>query len=437
MTIQMNLPMSEEQLLPSESQNVEVVPLLYIVSEYNDGSIEKPEHQREIVWSELQKEQWIKRLKSDIQPVGVIVTYQIKGSPKRIFLNDGWQRLSTTAAYLSNPERFGDSLSDARILLKSRKIPVQHRVYSSQDEALQDFQYLNMGTSLTCYEFYRGILTYMPGYKIHWENFFKELHEFILPIGRSILASKSINLLENADRKIRHKGYRDDYALFLRFMSKENGNLDYERVGQATPSLKEMQDQTVIEWQLRNALQDISPTEALDLLRALKKKTAHETKHIGNVVPEILEKNATITITLYRWLLHVSIWKTFHNIQTPEWDKFLRKILYYSGGGTTLVHPDDPRQKTVIASGKVSDLTRICLYIGSQMYTGKKIRKNGSKPYPGEGIDRSHKVPFSSHGDGETFLEPSGLNRSRGAKPVEDDDLEYDYIDQEEVNFDD
>lgn len=389
----------------------------FLVYQYRSGDIEKPPHQREIVWSEEHKKNWIARLNGEVPPTGVIVTYQTKENPRKTYLNDGWQRLSTCIDYLDNPEKYGHTEEHAKHILSKAVLPVQHRVYPTQDAAVEDFQNLNGGTLLTPYEFYHGILTCMHSYDLTWLPFLTELNRTVLSIGRSILSSGSISAAMRTARNTRHKWFRDDYALFLRFVSRSSAMTSYEDVSIGTPTPNRS---NLVEHKLRRWLESAGKDKAEQEFAKFSKTVARETRIIEKALREAIEENGSIVMGMYRWLLHFSIWKRHSQMPNSDWMVFIMGILKCSGGGTSIQDLSDPRIKSNIRLGRIGRRLEICRIIG---FDPEKLRprprKYNKTPLPGEGIDRSHKEPFSTHGDGEVILEPASINRARGARSIE------------------
>lgn len=389
-----------------------------IVDCYQRKTILKPPHQRDRVWDEDKKSAWVERLRSGKRPVGVIVTYQINdGHQNPTNLNDGYQRVSATLEYLENPEKYGDSPEDAERIVRSCIMPWQHRHYHDDDEALYDFQALNLGTALTAFEFYKGILTYMPGYS-QWEPIISELHG-VVPQNEPRVAMARYAV----SREEQHKRWRADFAMFHRFIDGSNTIMDYT-VTEQRPRQNPEARQQIVEWQLRETLKAMPIADGRDKLSGLQRLVDRETALMESIWYGNLGKNHAIGMspTLYRWILDVSVWKRNAGINQADWEDFVRRILDVSDGHSQLVcMKDDGRvdRKYTLNLARLTSLKGVCEVIGSNLYSLRPERRTKKIKNLRSGYDESHVLPFSTNGNGETFPEPASRNRSRGARPVE------------------
>jgi hypothetical protein len=197
--------------------NSDTIRNLYdIVDQFRRGLLQKPPHQRAFIWPEDKRRDWVDRIRDSRKPVGVIVTYQVASdghSPK--LLNDGVQRISATLEYLQNPDKYGDDAETAEAYVRTAIMPVQHRVYDHHEDALVDFQQLNLGTHLTALEFCQGILTYMPRHH-QWAPILEEISEIV-----SFNSNRIVFERYKQNRARKHRNIRHDLALFHRFASNE------------------------------------------------------------------------------------------------------------------------------------------------------------------------------------------------------------------------
>lgn len=395
-----------------------VTSLFEIVSQYKRGLILKPLHQRSRVWSDEKDHDWVNRLRSDRKIVGCLLTYQlIDGRPSPVFLNDGLQRTLATLRYLEESHLFGDDHDTAEAYCRKCMMPVQHRHYESHDDALIDFQLVNLGTHLTPYEFNNGILAYMGGDGPFWQGFFQQLHDLLSNTSSRITASRY-----TVTRPTQHKYYRHDYGLLYRLLSDDKDVSSYN-VSAASVDIGETRNRKCIEWLLRLKLEELGPNKTQAEFKKFEQLIERETALIEELWYKQLGKEigTGISDTLYRWLLDCAIWKRNNRIPHAKWEQFARKLLTISDGRSQVITigPDQNAQSYTLSLSALHYLKGICEMIDSDFYSGRtqrRSRRKSSSIRPG--FDDSHYLPFSSAGEGPTFGEPGGRNRARGAQPV-------------------
>lgn len=394
--------------------------LYEVVDNYRRNLWIKPEHQRDFVWGDEKVKAWIDRLALAVQerprkPVGVIVTYQLNdGNPSPTFINDGSQRIRATLQVLQEPATFGYDIEKAEAIIRAIRIPVQHRWYADQDAALEDFQLLNMGTSLTPREMCKGILANHPQYRLGWEPLFEQLHSTMRTIGGGLVQESGDN------RRQKHKFERHDFSLIVRWLSLEV-LVDYRSVAAMELRKQQIDNNEVIEADLRRVcdgykMEDLRREIGL-LVGHIQRQTALYREVWEQVRPEL---GKAISPTLFRWLMDISIWVRKAQIPTGEWELFVRALLNHTQGTSVVQDPNDMRNRVTLALGSVGKLKSVCAIIGSPLYAGKQHRRT-RKVAALPGFDQSHVQPFATHGDGPTVLESAARNRARGAKPIDGD----------------
>jgi hypothetical protein len=399
----------------------EMVSLFELVADFKDGEIRKPSHQRDKVWDQDKKDDWIERIKSKKlgAPIGVIVTYQLdNGKPSPVWLNDGYQRISATLEYLADPARYYDSKNVAIKIIKATRIPKQHRHYKNHDDALKDFQNINKGTSLTPYEYYHGILAYMSNHDEIWGDFITSIHKSIQKYEQSFVKTRGGR---RTTRETQHVYFRDNYALFYRLATDEKRLSNYT-VGER--KIKRQDQNSIIEYKLRSFLEKTNPDNAQKILNKLNILIKNETSLIRDVWVNKLKEdiNTSPNNSLYRWLLHCAVWKKNNSIPNHIWEDFLEKTLYYSDGTTSFPQVIDGKKTTrgtAASTGSLAYLRKIAAIVESDIleyYDNPPRRKKPKKNLPG--TDESHQMPFVYHGEGETIPEPASRNRARGKNPI-------------------
>lgn len=392
--------------------------LFDVVMEYDRGLLVKPDHQRDFVWEGPKVKAWIDRIALATtdrarKPVGAIVTYQIDdGFPSPRFVNDGSQRIRATLAVLHSPSEFGYDRDQVEAILRATTIPVQHRLYKNQDDALEDFQLLNMGTSLTPREMCKGILSNHPSYKPSWQPLLTNIH-----MAMSNLPGGLIQKLDMNNRRQQHKFERHDFSLVVRWFG--DGSLTDSRNVSSSELRKDQIDaKQVIETELRQTLQG---RNSEDLRREIAMIVGHIERQVAlyRVLWDELRPDLgrALSPTLFRWLVDISIWARINNIAATEWEVFVRMLLSHTKGTSIVQAPDDIRTRVTLALGSVGKLKSVCRIIGSDLYVGKAARKKTRVPIL-PGFDESHINPFITNGNGPTIPEPASRNRSRGAKGI-------------------
>lgn len=398
-------------------QTDEVISLYEMANRYRRDTWLKPLHQREVVWDKNKRKDWINRIKRGPRPSGTIVTYQIidNGTISPIYINDGFQRINATVEYLETPSVYGDSIELAEQYIQAFSYLHQHRHYPNHDVAMEEFQGLNLGTALTPYEFCKGIIEYMPS-SIAWNSKISELHDLI-PLNQSGIVSGRTAL----NREEQHKYYRHDYSLFHRYIQGSEELADYS-ITESRVKREDVINKKVIEWKLRILLEDKTPDQGEELLTSLKRLIERETALVKDIWFNKLdmEFGFGISKTLYRWIIDCAIWKKHKQIPQSEWEEFLILLLRVSRGKSQIseIEGAELNRKYTLNLGKLSSLKGICEIIGSDLYKYKKEKRQPVLINLQPGYDESHYDEFKNNGNGETFPEPAGRNRARGAKPV-------------------
>ena len=395
-------------------------PLYDVVMEFERKMLLKPAHQREFVWERTKVQAWIDRLAIATQdwarkPVGAIVTYQINdGKPSPRFINDGSQRIMATARVLQDPASYGYTYEQVEEILRAISIPVQHRWYKNEDDALVDFQLLNMGTSLTPREMCKGILTNHPAYHDVWARLFQRVHETMQSLPGGLIRNS-----RNGNRELSHRFQRHDLSLIVRWFA--DGTLtDHRGVSSSKLRKEQLDAKQTVENQLRDMCSKQSSEELRREIDLLVGHIEREVALYRVVWDEVRQSNlgAALSATVFRWLLDISIWARKNRISRTDWETFVRDLLAFTQGTAVVQDKNNTRTRATLALGSVGKLKTVCRIINSDLYVGKAPRKRGQKPVL-PGFDESHVDPFVTHGNGPTVIEPASRNRARGAHSIE------------------
>lgn len=384
-----------------------------VVNDLRNGMLHVPFHQREFVWTIEKQIGWLERLGSDVWPVGVVVTYQVSsGSDRKVYINDGNQRLGTLLRAVLNPELFGLTLDFLEVLLRGVQMPVQHRIYESHLQAFEDYQGLNWGTPMTPYQFHKGVLTTLADYEVVWEPLITMLHGVMAAVESSIVSER-----RSRNSKQVSSIARDDLATFFRFVT---GTVVRDDLHLASIGKRKV---PVFEWALRKRLEELGPVKTRQEIERYEKAIEQETALVRHCWHTVLGKpNETgINLVTYRWLMCAAVWRRNAGVPVAMWKEFVVGALRESAGRGRFDRLDDNGVAQIVAWLSYNDLTRleeVCKFVGSGMTSPMKSRRPRRDVTTRPGNDDSHRLPFSVYGHGETFPEPASLNRARGAQPV-------------------
>jgi hypothetical protein len=354
----------------------------------------------------------------DQNSVGVLLTYQLSlGSDRRVWIADGRQRTEATKRYINNPQYYGSGMTSDQIKEKIENflITVQHRHYETHDKAMVAFQNLNKGTLLTPYEFYRGELCKSELGQIAHSKIPLSVDRF----------EKSVVTARNPTRDQEHINNRDSYSLFLQYHSRHRG-LTFWPV--ATRKVKS-QDGKIVETELHKWLEKNSSLSQIEKqIRKFEGFIASQHQLIMSIRDDVGIGGKSMSRTLYRWLLHLGIWRRNTNKVTVEAQIDLVNRIFNAqkpfkniSSRFSLSDENDEIHQISIQVSALNEIRRLSRLLGGIFFQQMDTKRN-SQGVVDYGLDQSHLLPFSSHGDGPTFPEPASKNRARGANPVSDDD---------------
>lgn len=403
--------MRDIRLSPEE----DTVRSLYdIVMEFRDGTLQLPEHQREMKWDLSKRREWIARLRSSIRPIGVIATYELdNGKASPVYVNDGSHRIRVCVEYLSSPSVYNDTEEAARDVLKKTRITIQHRHYKTSQEAYRDFQLINLGTTLNAYEFNKGILATMPDYKTLWGPIFDAI----------ILATeRNRNRVCNSGASNRPKTVdtykRDSLASFYRFVS----GLEIASNIQITamPKPQDVNQKRSFEWDLRGLLESSDIEDIRKEVQRFEKMVIDETALIEKIIYQDMgwSRGRGIFPTLYQWLISAAAWRRNVNVPLSDWYQFVSRLIELGSGKSSI----EGTPKMILSYQRLAEIGRVSRLTEVDLTRYKPGNK--SKGALKNGWHNSHEVPFVSNGDGPTVPEPGLLNMARGANPITKQEME-------------
>lgn len=400
------------ELTPLQNVGNHDVPLVYMADRLRKHTLLLPEFQRDYVWEQEGKDKargWIETVISQ-QAIGVIVTYQLLGlGDSPMFLADGLQRLTATNKFIDDPAIYGFSFGSeqARVYCEKFMITVQHRHYKNHVEAMRAFQKLNSGTKLLPGEFYKGELTLDE----IGTNLYLEIPRIVDTYENSMLERKWVARKKNRAYLLRTT--RGDLALFLQYIS----GTDKMKFWNTMTNMIIGKD--IVERQLSEFIQN-NNVDIDKLIKNFSEFTASHFAMLRQIMEDTNNKNKPMSITFSRYLFHLNVWRKNTRRSSDSYYRFVTALmkLYvdYDYFVSRIALPNtDPIELIGLKADDLSPLKRLCEYFDLQdFYNGKARPARPSTP----GYNVSHKQPFSIFGDGETFLEPAQINKSRGAQPA-------------------
>lgn len=387
--------------VPFERGNTEW-PILYLLQMRQKSQLIVPEFQRDRVWERSKQREWIESIVNH-QAIGVIVTYQIKGDGP-IFLADGLQRLLATEEFVRNPSGFGFDFGaeQAKQYCWAFPIPVQHRHYADHSEALKAFQDLNRGTVLTAAEFHKGdlVLSNSVG-----RNIYDKIPEIVHSLTRPYLGAR--NLSRQQSSKLR----RDCLGLFYQYVT-ESDNMVLWNVGTKQESGIKSIEAMLREYTSQRAFDEVERD-----ISSFERFLASEMAVIDKYLTDTNQKGKGFSPTALRNLLHTAVWRK--NARRPRclYDELLEAVFsiwkdHKSMTSRFALPGTDPVDTVTLQTDSLSQTKSMCRKLGLKLFeTDQRIDRPTAVGY-----DSSHIKPFSQFGEGPTFIEPSGINRARGAQ---------------------
>lgn len=409
------------------------VSLGQLVREYQDGILRAPDHQRDAyAWSADKQESFIRRIQQNIPAIGCFLTYQLKQNDMAIgdgaiYLNDGLQRLTAVLHYYSFPEQFGRTKNEVEKELGHYMVTRQHRHYKNHMEAMVDFQAINQGTVLDAYEFGLGHLAYANNWSTLWKSEFDNWHNEM---------AREFSKLAKIPKKQLRRGEKvkklHDYGLLIRFVDKDDGLTSFRDVTHTKPNPALFRNQQSVFQRLAKWINQTSSIEIRQSLKdTLNAATAdmaiiHDAYH-NTPFPNGTIKSASdlMPFSAALPLLEVGMYARVCGRKPIEFRDFAIKFMTAYNGKNYIAR--DGRY-THLRFNLLAQLREVCQIIGSDFYTGahpKKQQRPKQERQLMRGYDNSHIRPFITNGDGPTFPELASINRSRGAKPVENPPAEY------------
>lgn len=363
-------PTQQFKVLERDSDTA--MSILELVRQYDQGQVKSPPHQREFVWSAEKRKAWAETLigcasgRLNSPPIGLITTYQLVETGD-YFLNDGYQRLRATKEFLEKCGQYKLTLEQAEQVCKAYKVMVSHRQYEDHTEAMYWFQMLQLGTSLTSYDFCQGYLIYFDT-EVNWLPFLTDMHEFM----DGIMTEYANRLVPLTLGSI-HTGKRHNYALFLRWLNyNKSATPNHASIATKVLNMRDADNKRMVEQRLAGAFGELGENrmeKALEEWRAFKRFITAEAETIRKVYLEVRTQGKP-SYTMLRWLLSIAIWRRNNGLNTDGWETFVRLMFQNTDSANHIVvlHDDGSTTYKILGLDKSGELRSVCQMIGFPAY---------------------------------------------------------------------
>jgi hypothetical protein len=409
-------------------------PARILIEDLLNGNLVKPEHQRDYLWPDAKRKSYINDIfNMKRQPIGVICTYQVEldnggGSP--IYLNDGLQRLSTLQELKDVPTKYNRSPNEVDAILRTLKLTIQHRHYSSHTEAAKYFQGINSGTSCTPYDFYKESIVYSKNYRAIEKSLDELFTEFDKCDAR---LTKSFTREKDAWKK----GARDIYCLLHRVLVSNYSTsieaysyITNNQVSSTNANKEQIEHLLFKEFDSRRVDEIINAIkEVINITRsnvammeyAINKYNdrAKQYNSEGNLPTKKEIEYNTIEYSFWRWINMSMLCCKKNGLPVNKIIEILDEVLFLTGGrnrGKYRKNKDSDDVQLRMAPQNLSHFYSFMKFLNIDIAKEKRISTNSK--INKHSMDDSHKFNFAENGNGETFTEPASINRARGMKDV-------------------
>jgi hypothetical protein len=401
-----------------------------LISDYNNGRLLLPPHQREDCWPDLRKRSLLLTVSNDEFPPGCFEMYRLlleNGKKSALYLNDGAQRLFAALDILNNPDKYSLRLDDVQYLFENTSYPHTEKLHLSHQDALLRFQAVNNNLQLTNYQKIIGELIYCRGDENHayWQAFIDSLHKVIFDTSAPIVSKLYPNPKGSLYIRELHMQKRHDLSLFYRFLKKDKAPRDYKPGSDVILEKLRLKKPYYFEQKLITLLKPLTQAQVSEKFDKFARILQLETALFEQIWDDVREEKGTwLGGSCYRWLLDVMFWRRNNNCKVPVWEDFVRKFLAYGQGQTNLLFMRDGEPARMnVSVGRPKTAERVCWVVEADLMPrvkpSKPRRRKTTKGEKRPGWHNSHYEPQVTHGDGPTFPEAGISNMSRGAKPVE------------------
>jgi len=416
-----------------------------------------PAHQklRGSVWPRAKQARWWKTiLTNDVVP-GCIITYKLRNDPNQIlYINDGANRIVHS---LISFERYCKHHNiDFKDAIHRCSITEQSVIYEDQQEAIDHYVSLQMGTLATPFEVLTTrFITALQNYEIDWEPLFGknnplgadddddldtlDIDGFDLPTHEPNVMKEEkgalhrcveehLSALKCKPRKSReevHKTYRDNLAMFVRYVSKDDTRWS-PKVALAKLNPANVSNPETVENRAAELFNKLGNSEIrkqlkkfdsfLEEKKALFKQIWLSEKHPVEVPSD----------TAVRWWFSLCIWHRNCRYEPNSLVEFTTKWIHEYHGKTTMIYESKAGIKTntntqLSQLKSLSQVMQACNYTLEKFCTKRPDRKKGQNLE--SGFVNSHILAHSHDSDGKTIPENSYTNRYRGNRDMTEDEI--------------
>ena len=401
------------------------ISLYELQRKYKNKSHQVPEWQRGDVWGKSKQSEFEHTVREKSKQgkdilTGCVILYTTKENPTTTYISDGLQRTLNSGRIF---EKLASEVGEvsAEEILERVTVPVLNMVYENDSEAKDEFRRINQGTPLTAREEARTILTDLQNYEDWNKRIFIPLHESM----RTSINHFGIRVSKTKKKKDQHE--RDDYALFLRYLSDSDSEMTLRYSFDIKHIDNKNRRQSILEQKLVNKLESLGIDASEKQLVSFGKFIEQQGAFIKDIWTKIPKHDwnkeiQTITPTCFRWLLHLAIFRKNKSIPVQRFETFATKVLTRNHGSTNIQYADG--SYLVMALADLTPLGNIQIKLDfiidptlNSALARKKKKTNQLLP----GIHNAHVLPFSTNpqgDDGITVPIPATINMSMGAAPI-------------------
>lgn len=405
-------------------------PLYTFYERHLKNELLLPPHQklRGDVWPDGKKKKWYEDIQKNEMISGVIITYKLKDDPnQRMYINDGANRVIHSLKQFVEQCKTPGEEKDYQSILYRCSIVEQRVEYESNQEAIDHYININMGTVATPYEILQcRFVSELDNYEHIWADFFSELHSSMSDILCRLGCSNKRSNPNNRDNT--HRMRRDNLALFYRFASKEKSKWS-PKVASKVISPEAVKKEDQVEHKLSKWLREQGRERAGEMLESFRRFISDQYAFYHQKWLECgLPTTKAPSPSNFRWWLGISVYRYNNNFDLDKFAEFTKRFLHNTKGETNCIYNNvDGRPKSVaVALGKVNMLATFVRAAGLDMadFEAKKSVRRKPKGNLKAGFVHSHINAFSAHGEGETVPENAVDNRHRLNRDMTDEEAD-------------
>jgi len=401
--------------------------LFDFVEDFENNVLLLPEHQkiRGDVWSDQKKKDWWEKIELTYELgkqaanrasrpwlSGMITTYQLEDDPNNVtYLNDGANRtIHSILGYISHCKGLGKDYQD---VLRHVQITEQNMLYSSKEEAIQDYIDLNSkGTVATPYEILScRFVSGLNQYSLIWASLFERIHS-VVDDNLKVLGYKG-----KGKREVSHKMRRDNLALFVRYIAEDTTKWSPCVTNQLIDFCNKRH--TAVEDRLLAQCKEKGSQKISELLDKFDVQLTKWIAFYRQVQQEYGKQNTMLTLTAIRWWLTYAVYHSNNAFDTETLLIFTRKLFELNGGKTTMIYRSESGENTNVNAqlqhlGNINTVYKALGVSVEEIERKPDLRKKNGRVMPG--YVNSHIKSFSHNGNGETLPENAIENALRSAQ---------------------